>query len=82
MVNTKEYLWHYEKELRMIIRADGNRARKFSPGLIDDVVLGCRMEPKDKRRIQDAMALHYPHAAIYQAFIRRDAFALRLERIK
>jgi hypothetical protein len=40
------------------------------------------MEPKDKRRIQDAMALHYPHAAIYQAFIRRDAFALRLERIK
>jgi hypothetical protein len=82
MVNTKEYLWHYEKELRMIIRADGNRARKFLPGLIDEVVLGCRMEPKDKRRIQHAMALHYPHAAIYQAFIRRDAFALRLERIK
>jgi hypothetical protein len=82
MVNRKSALWEYEKELRMIIRADGRRARKFQPTIVDEVVLGAKIKPLHKQRLLAILDAHYPSTAVYQAGISRDAFALTLTKIK
>ncbi len=85
---TKSDCWAYEEEHRMIasptIRDDVIAKRgelkiylfKFPPESLKEVILGYRMLPDTRRRIEEAVAVRFPKVKLYQAILSETEFEL------
>ena len=50
-VSTKSLAWSYEKEFRFIRIQGGNGCIKFAPLAVDEVILGCNISDKDRKKL-------------------------------
>jgi hypothetical protein len=80
VMNIKSDIWHYENEIRLTMW-DAPEKVSFKPELINQIVLGCKMNTSSRRRMLDLVAKKYPHATVYQAKPRRYAFALDFDQL-
>jgi len=53
---TKEKIWEYEKEWR-IIKVNGNKEQKFNKDIIKSIIFGLRIPPEDKEKIKRVLSI-------------------------
>ena len=80
VLNTKDALWEYEKEVRITKPGASNKALCFWPESVAQIIIGCNT-PADYEQEILAAAHAFPQAAVLQAVISENAFAVNLERL-
>ena len=85
---TKAKVWEYEKEWRIInyeeecrINKDENKVLKFEGIAIKEIILGCKISPKDKKDLLDIIKEKKLKISIFQAKQKKYQYALELEEI-
>jgi hypothetical protein len=73
---TKAEDWAYEKEWRLGDPGPGPGPREYPPESLTGVILGCRMEEKNKEQITEWCREREPRPTFYEAKERRSEFGL------
>lgn len=81
VLNTKAALWAYEREVRITKPAASNKVFSFTPGSVAEIIIGCAA-PLSHRQDILATAQQYPQAAVFEAAISENAFAIELQRLR
>jgi hypothetical protein len=77
VLNTKAAPWAYEKEVRITKPGASNKAMKFRPESVAQIIIGCNTSADHRQEIVKA-AQHFPQASVLQAVISENAFAVDL----
>lgn len=75
---TKADFWSYEEEWRIVEHEAGPGVHKFPAGLLDAVILGARISPKDQERITKLVAQRRTKTDILHAQIDTKRFRLTI----
>lgn len=72
LIYTKGAKWAYEKEWRIYSGDGRNREALFEDINFGDrelasVIVGCRMPQEDREQLAQLVAIHYPHASLFEA---------------
>jgi hypothetical protein len=73
---TKAEDWAYEKEWRLADPGPGPGPRKYPPESLTGLILGCRMDEKNRKQIQDWCRERDPRPMLYEAKEKRSEFGL------
>ena len=77
VLNTKAAPWEYEREVRITKPQCSNKAMKFRPESVAQIIIGCNASAAHKQEIIEA-AQGFPKASVLQAVISESAFAVNL----
>jgi hypothetical protein len=78
---TKSIEWRYENEYRIIWYNGANKTLRTDGGIIDVVILGCRINLNDKHRIIEILKSRPDTIPVFQAKIKKDCFGLEFEQM-
>ena len=76
----KSKIWEYEKEIRFILFTHSNKTLILPDGIIDQIILGCKIAKNDKQKIIDICKRK--DIQLVQAFQKESAFGLGFVDIK
>lgn len=78
---TKSEIWRYENEYRLLKDGSSRKVFKLSEDVIDEVILGNKMNQATKFHLIDLIIKKYPKASIFDCKLHKSKFELTLERV-
>jgi hypothetical protein len=79
---TKSKVWEYEDEFRMIKSEKAQSVVEFDPACITEIILGCRIDKKNKDEILGMVNRQISHCRVYETGLDPKLFGLRVMQIK
>ena len=71
--------WKYEEEIRFFRLNEAKVPVKLSASVIIEVIMGCNMNKEDRTEITSVVRELLPHAALYQANMKKRSFELEFD---
>ena len=75
----KSELWIYEKEIRFILFDFSNKVLKLPDGIIDQIILGCKISPNDRQELIEFSK--NKNIELVQAFRKENTFGLGFAKV-
>jgi hypothetical protein len=75
---TKGNLWSYEKEFRYILTGATSKAISIDPLIYQEIIFGCKTDPRVKKEITDILNKFYPHIKRFRVEQDKECFRLNL----
>lgn len=78
LVGTKSVHWGYEEEMRLVLWDGAGKRLRCGPGLVREVVLGCRVSDEDEQAVLRAVEAADSNAKVLRAGLHPHRFELEV----
>ena len=82
LIGTKSKIWTYEDEYRLTRAQYARKQMILRKETIVEIILGCKMEQREKFKIVDFAGKEYPHARVYDMKLSKRKFEIEIMQIR